>query len=152
MTIETRYAKLLKELNIPDDRYEHIVLYVTRMIIDYQGKIPDIIKEIPLNLKGNERYFTMFIVGNSSTPSFSNATEKEKEKFITNITNAMNLSEDKVMQITRFMADTMLGDIGEKHIPIIDIIKKVINSNFTDREKDYIIFMLGLILTSDIDM
>lgn len=143
------HTKILKALNIPDERYEFIVSYVTRMIIDYNGNVADILKEIPLNLKGNEKYFTVFVIGNASSPSFSMTNDKEREKFITDTANSLRLSKERTTLITDYMEDIILEEIGKKHVSIVDIIKKIIDSNFTYTEKDYIIFVLGLILTSD---
>lgn len=143
------HAKILKALNIPDSRYEHIVSYVTQMIIDYQGNVDDILKEIPLNLKGNEKYFTIFIIGNSSSPSFSTINDEEREKFITSIANSLKISEERTIFLTDYVANTIIEDIEKNRTPIIDIMKNIINGNFAEIEKDYIIFLLGLALTSD---
>lgn len=143
------HAKILKALNISDDRYEHIVSYVTQMIIDYRGNVDDILKEIPLNLKGNEKYFTMFIIGNSSSPSFSIINDEEREKFITSTANSLKISEERTISLTDYVANTIIEDIEKNHTPIVDTIKIVINGNFTETEKDYIMFLLGLALTSD---
>ena len=67
---------ILRELNIQDDRYGYIMSYVMQMIKDYNGYIVDITKEIPLNLKGKERYFAMFTVGNAFAPAFSSMNKE----------------------------------------------------------------------------
>lgn len=143
------HVKILKALNIPDSRYEYIVSYVMQMIVDYQGNVVDILKEIPLNLKGNERYFTMFVIGNSSSPSFSTINDEEREEFITNTGEALKINKERIISTTDYVANVILEDIEKNHTPIVDIIKRIINSNFTDTEKDYIMFLFGLALTSD---
>ena len=40
------------------------------MMKDYKGHPVDIIKEIPLNLEWNERYFAVFTAGNFLSPTF----------------------------------------------------------------------------------
>jgi len=87
----------------------------------------------------------MFVIGNSSSPSFSTIDDKEREEFITNTADALKLSKERTGLITDYMADVILEDIGEKRVPIVDIIKKIVNSDFTDIEKDYVIFILGLV-------
>lgn len=139
----TTYVETSKELNISIKRYEHIISYVMQMIEDYRGNVADIVKEISLNLKGNERYFTMFVMGNSSSSMFSKANYKEKEEFITNIADALKISQEKAESIMYHIRDAVIKDTKKD----VDIIKKVINSDFKDNEKDYMLFMLGLVYT-----
>ena len=54
---QVTYSDIAKELNIPRNRYDHIMSYVIQMITDYRANIADIIKEIPLNLKGERKIF-----------------------------------------------------------------------------------------------
>lgn len=144
----TRHSRMLETLNIPEDRYEHIVSYVTRMIIDYNGNVADILKEIPLNLKGNERYFAIFIIGNSSSPSFNELNDEEKENFMTNIADELKISEERYQFLMDFVSDIIRRNIGKRHIPVVQVIKNIINIDFTDVEKDFIIYTLGVVLTS----
>lgn len=78
------YEDIAKALNIQGNRYEYITSYMIQMIQDYRGDIVDIIKEVPLNLKRNERYFAMFILGNSSYPEFSGQDLKKRKVYHTN--------------------------------------------------------------------
>ena len=136
---------ILKELGIPNDRYIYIISYIQQMIKDYSGQPIDIIKEIPLNLKGNERYFAIFYVGNSFSSIFSDMDSKEKADFVVNMANALKLSDASVEITADYMSDTVRRQMKE-NIPAIEIIKGIINSKFTDMEKDYIIFVFGMIL------
>ena len=145
MNIEETINSILKGLNISNDRYIYIISYIQRMIKDYKGQPVDIIKEIPLNLKGNERYFAIFYVGNSFTPIFSEMDSKEKADFVVNIANVLKFSDESVAIIAEYMSDTVRRQMKE-NIPTVEIIKGIINSKFTDIEKDYIIFIFGMIL------
>lgn len=136
---------ILKGLNISNGRYIHIISYIQLMIKDYKGQPVDMIKEIPLNLKGNERYFAIFYAGNSFSPLFSEMDDKEKTDFIVNITDALKLDKERVAATADYMSDTIREQMKE-NIPTIEIIKGIINSKFTDIEKDYIIFVFGMIL------
>lgn len=136
---------VLKGLNISNERYIHIVSYIQRMIKDYKGQPVDMIKEIPLNLKGNERYFAIFYIGNSFSPLFYEMDDKEKTDFIVNITDALKLDKERVAATADYMSDTVREQMKE-NIPTVEIIKGIINSKFTDIEKDYIIFVFGMIL------
>lgn len=144
MSLPNIYADVSNTFNISRDRYEFISSYVQQMIIDYQGNVADIIKEILLNLKGNEIYFTIYMMGRSSSHIFSRSNDKAKENFITSIINALKLDQDRIGTISQFIEDTILKDIDEE-VPRVDIIKKIINSNFSNTEKDYILFVFGLI-------
>ena len=133
-----------RELNIPQDRLEYIMSYIMQMIEDYNGSVIDIIKEIPLNLKDKERYFAMFTVGNSFALSFYIMKEEDKEDFMTNIINVTKLNKERTDRIADYMMNKILKDF-DKNTPI-DMIKIITNETFTDSEKDYILFTLGLVL------
>ena len=136
------YKSILKELNISKDRYMHIIHYIQQMMIDYKLHPVDIMKEIPLNLKGNERYATMFIVGRSLSPLFYKMDDKEKTEFVVTIANALRFSEDRVAMIAEYM--TIIKEKMRKNAPV-DVIKMIINSQFMDTEKDYMLFIFGIV-------
>lgn len=136
---------ILKGLNISSERYVHIISYIQRMIRDYKGQPIDIIKEIPLNLKVNERYFAIFYVGNSFSPLFLEMDSKEKADFVINMANALKLNEERIAATADYMSDTIRKQMNE-NVSAVEIIKGIINSKFTSVEKDYIIFVFGMIL------
>lgn len=127
-------------LNISRNRYEYIVLYVTQMLKDYQGNVTDIVKEIPLNLKGKERHFAMHMIGRSSSSTFSRMSDEDKTTFIKDIMEALRISQEKAVPIIQDMANETSEEMKN-----IDTIKKIIDSNYTEIEKDYLLFMVGLI-------
>lgn len=140
-------STILKGLNISNDRYIYIISYIQRMIKDYKGQPIDIIKEIPLNLKGNERYFALFYTGASFTPVFSSMSNDEKTGFIVNMINILKFSDERVFLITEYISDKIRRQIKE-NISIVDIIKEIIyNNEFTDIERDYIVFIFGVAST-----
>lgn len=47
--------------------------------------------------------------------------------------------------VAEYMSDTVRKQMKE-NIPTVEIIKGIINSKFTDVEKDYLIFIFGIIL------
>lgn len=142
------HEDISKALNISNDRYEYLTSYMIQMIKDYHGDITDIIKEVPLNLKGKERRFTIFILGHSSYPNFSEQGDEEKEKFITSIIDVLKLNHERAKSIADDIANTILKDTKEgEEIPTIDIIKKIIDGSLSDIEKDYALFILGMMYT-----
>ena len=145
MEQQITYQDIAKALNIQGNRYEYIISYTIQMIKDYRGNVTDIIKEVPLNLKKNERYFSMFVLGNSAYPDFSEQDAGEKERFITNIIGAMKLNKERAESISEDIENTIIRDTKEgEDIPSIDMIKKIIDGNFKDSEKDYALFILGM--------
>ncbi len=149
MSTETKVIineSILKGLNISRDRYKYIISYIKQMIKDYKGHPTDIIKEIALNLKEKERYFAMFTVGSYLSPLFYEMNDIEKENFVTYIISTLKFNEEKVALITEYMSDTVRRQMQE-HVTITEVIKGIIKSKFTDTEKDYIIFILGMVLT-----
>lgn len=136
---------ILKGLDITNDRYTYIRSYIQRMIRDYNGRPIDVIKEIPLNLKVNERYFAIFYVGNSFASLFAKMDSKEKADFVINMANGLKLSEEKISATADYMSDTVRKQMSE-NVTTVEIIKGIINSKFTSVEKDYIMFVFGMIL------
>lgn len=140
------YLDMSKALGISKDRYEHVMSYIARMSRDYQGDILDIIKEIPLNLKGKERYFAMFIIGYSSSQPFSSINDERKEEFIVDIINTLKISQEMAGLVISDLKNRIPKEKTENaNVLIIDIIKKVIDGDLKDVEKDYVSFVLGLI-------
>jgi hypothetical protein len=117
-----------------------------RMTKDYQGDVADIVKEIPLNLKGKERYFAMFMMGRSSYPQFSSRNDERRADFIMIIIGALKISKEMAGLITFDIENRMLkSKEGYEDISTIDIMKKVIAGDLKDVEKDYTSFALGLV-------
>ena len=68
-------------------------------------------------------------------------------EFITNTTNAMKLNKERATLSTDYITYIIIENIGK--VPTVDIIKNIVNSDFTDTEKDFILFILGIILNID---
>jgi hypothetical protein len=145
-TEQVPYENISKSLDIPRDRYVHIVIYILRMLKDYRGDIVDVVKEIPLNLKGKERQFTMFVMGHSSSSVFSKMSDKQKANFMTDIMEVLKIGQEDAESVTNYMANETQENMKKNYVPtLVDIIKKIIDSNFTETEKEYLLFSLGLI-------
>ena len=138
------YIELSEQLKIPIDRFQYITSYVSQMINDYQGNVADIIKEVILNLKGNERYIVMYMMGRSSSQIFSKSSEGRQEEFINSILGALKINEEIIDQITIYILENLVREEEKHDIQTISIMRQIINSNFTDTEKDYILFTFGL--------
>lgn len=141
---EEEIIHIIKELNISKDRYVHIISYIQQLLKDYRENPVDIIREIPLNLKGNEKYFAIFVVGRFFSPLFYKMNDKEKAEFVIDIADALKFSDESIASITDYMI--IIKNEMLTNVPTIDIIKKIIDSKFTDIEKNYLIFIYGLIL------
>lgn len=147
ITIKTdTINSVLKGLNISNDRYRHILFYIERMIKDYKGCPTDIIKEIGLNLKGNERYFAIFFTGVTFSPTFLSMNTNNMTTFIVDMTTTLKFSNERVFILTEYISDKIRKQKKE-HIPITDVIKEIMyNNEFTNVEKDYITFIAGMSL------
>ena len=142
--MDTETELIIKGLNISKVRYTYIISYIEQVIKDYKGHPVYIMKEIPLNLKGNERYFTMFITGSLLSPTFYDTSYIEKTNLMENLFYALNLDKDTFSIIADY-TENIRKEIRE-NVPTVDILKKIIHSNFTDTGKDYILFIFGLLL------
>ena len=134
---------ILKGLDIPNDT--HIISYVQRMERENKGQPVDMIKEIALNLKGNERYLAIFYTGLSFSPILAEMNDIETYDFMSYLEKALKLDEKRRFEISDYMIGTIRAQLRH-HIADIDIIKGIINSKFTDVEKDYLIFVFGMVL------
>jgi hypothetical protein len=142
----TIYLDMSKALGISKDRYEYIMSYIAQMTRDYQGDVADIVKEIPLNLKKKERYFAMFIIGRYASSSFSSVNDERKGEFITDIIEALKISQEMAGLITSDIQNRIPKNTKENiNVSTIDIMKKVIDDDLKDIEKCYVAFVLGLI-------
>jgi hypothetical protein len=140
------YEDISKALDIPRDRYRHIVRYITQMLKDYKGAVVDIVKEIPLNLKGKERHFAMFTIGRFTSPSFSSIDDERQKEFITDIIDTLKISQEMAGLITSDIQNRIpKGKKGDINTSTTDIMKEVIDGDLKDVEKDYISFVLGLV-------
>lgn len=143
---QVTYENISKALDISRDRYKHIVRYIMNIMKDYQGDVVDIVKEIPLNLKGKEKYFAMYMMGSSSSPVFSKMKDMQKATFIKSIMEVLKIGQEEAESITNYMVNEDLENMKKNYVPTnIDMIKKIIDSDFTETEKNYLLFMLGLI-------
>lgn len=132
-------------LNIPLDRQTHIISYIDQMIRDYRGSTIDITKEIYLNLKGNEIYLAMFITGDRFSPLFNKMNDIERTDFLTLFADVLGFSDKTVGMMADYMKYKIKKEMEEK-IPVIDMIKGIIDSKFTEKEKGYMLFTLALVL------
>lgn len=135
---------IIKGLNISKDRYTYIISYIERAIKDYKGHPVYIMKEISLNLKGNERYFTMFIAGRSLSPIFYDTSYIERTNLVENLFYALNIDKGSFSIIADYVEN--IRKEKRENVPTVEVLKKIIHSNFTDTEKDYILFIFGLLL------
>lgn len=102
---QVTFEDISKALNISKDRYEYIVSYVRQMIKDYRGNATDIIKEVRLNLRGNERYLTMYMTGNSSSSIFLRSTDEQKSDFISSITNTLKFDQESKVSVVQHIVN-----------------------------------------------
>lgn len=142
--MDTETELIIKGLNISKDRYTYIISYIEQVIKDYKGHPVYIIEEIPLNLKGNERYFTMFMAGSLLSPTFYDMNDIEKTNLVENLSYALNFGKETLSIIADYMED--IRKEMRENVPTVEVLKKIIHSNFTDIEKDYILFIFGLVL------
>lgn len=138
-------TNIAQGLNIPMDRQTHIISYIDQMIRDYRDSSIDITKEIYLNLKGNEIYFAMFIIGDHFSPIFYRMDDLERADFLTLFADVLGFSNERVGMMADYMKDKLKKEMKE-NVPVIDMMKGIIDSKFTDKEKGYMLFIFALVL------
>lgn len=135
---------VIQGLSISPDRGIRIVSYVNTLMRDYENLPSEALKEIPLNLKSNEKFFASFVLGNRYAPIFIKMNTEEVETFLSGIAESLKIYEDKETEILDYLVDDVMGKMVEAKMNLPDIVKNMANSKFSDIEKDYIFFSYGL--------
>lgn len=138
-------AAIGESLKISVNRQMQIIANIGRMIKDYRNNPLNIYKEISLNLRGNDKYFAMFIIGNYFSEAFSTMDHEEQKILLADIMDSQKFSDDTASEIGDYLKNFINKALKEEK-RTIDIIKMVIDSNFGDKERSYIIFLFGLVL------
>lgn len=129
----------IEKLGLDVSSEKRIMDYVNTIRREY--KVPlDGIKEIPLNLKGNERYFAIFYYGTLYSKTFFKMTDEEKVIFLSYLIEEPKVRDDAIDYLTKDIISVGNG----AQFSIGDIIK-IINSEFTEKEKHYMLFSYGLL-------
>ena len=135
---------ILERLKISEDRFNHIMLYIGQMIKDYKGSPIDVIKEIDLNLKGNERYIALYATGSYFHNKFIKMSDVNQSEFVDSITDGLKISGERADKIQEYMMK-ITEEYFNKNISQAQVFQEVVNSQFSNTEKDFIIFTFGLI-------
>lgn len=140
---EITFSLILDGLRISKDRRRHIVSYAETLIRDYENNPADALKEIPLNLKSNGKYFASFVVGNHYVSITIDMDAQQIETFLSGIAEILKISVDKELEIIDYLTDDVMGKMVDAKLSLSDIIRNMANSKFNDTEKDYMFFVYG---------
>lgn len=140
---EITFFVILDELKISKDRGKNIISYAKTLIRDYENKPADALKEIPLNLKSNAKYFASFVVGNHYASMTIDMDAQQIETFLSGIAEILKISVDKELEIIDYLTEDVMGKIAEAKWSLSDIIRNMVNSKFNETEKDYMFFVYG---------
>lgn len=141
--IEIIFSMILDGLKISKDRGKNIISYAETLIQDYENKPADALKEIPLNLKSNGRYFASFILGNHYASMVIDMDTQQIETFLSGIAEILKISVDKELEIIDYLTNDVMIKMVDAKLSLSDIIKNMANSKFNDTEKDYMFFVYG---------
>ena len=106
--IVTIFAMILDGLRISKDRARSIISYTKILIRDYENNPADALKEIPLNIKSDGRYFASFIVGNHYASMTIDMDAQQIEAFLSGIAEILKISEDKELEIIDYLTDDVM--------------------------------------------
>lgn len=140
---EITFSVILDELKISKDRGKNIISYAKTLIRDYENKPADALKEIPLNLKSNAKYFASFVVGNHYASMTIDMDAQQIETFLSGIAEILKISVDKELEIIDYLTEDVMGKMAEAKWSLSDIIRNMVNSKFNETEKDYMFFVYG---------
>ncbi len=119
-----------------------ILNYVGHLLTDYPNNPAGALKEIPLNLKSNERYLAVFVLGNQYAPTFKDMQDEEMTEFLATIADEIDIGTDKIDPVLTYIVERVL-EMREQSI--IDVIKNILSSKFSEKEKDFILFSFGIL-------
>lgn len=122
-------------LTISDSRKDYIIDYI-RMASKGPEDVCNMLKEIPLNFKGNERYFSIYILS-LFVAHYSDQFKKEKQNnFLDDMwhdaAKCFDLDLDKLLNI--------LSELLKKG----DTLPDIINGPFKENEKMVLLFLFYL--------
>lgn len=120
--------------------------YINQLLKDYPNDPSGALKEIPLNLKGNERYLADFILGNYYSPMFKELKEDEMVEFLATIADEIDLGTDRIDAVLGYIIEDIITKMKGQHIT--KVIKTIISTNFSEKEKDYLLFAFGMLSRS----
>lgn len=136
-------SMILDGLRISKDRGRSIISYAETLIRDYENKPADALKEIPLNLKSNGKYFASFILGNHYASIVTDMNAQEIEDFLSGIAQILKISNDKELEIIDYLTNDVMERMVNAKFSLSDIVRNMENSKFNDTEKDYMFFVYG---------
>ncbi len=140
---EIAFSLILDGLKISKERGKNIISYAKTLILDYPDNPADALKEIPLNLKSNGKYFAAFIVGNHYASMTIDMDAQQIEDFFSGIAEMLKISEDKELEIIDYLTEDVMGKMADTKLSLSDVIKNMANSKFNETEKDYMFFVYG---------
>ena len=132
-----------KGFGLPFKKTSPIFNYIRRLLKDYPNDPVGALKEISLNLKRNERYLADFILGNYYSPTFKEMKESEMAEFLAQIAYEMDMGVDRMDVVLAYIIEDMIIKMREQSIT--DVIKTILSTDFSDKEKDYLLFSFGML-------
>lgn len=129
----------IEKLGIDSSTEQKIINYINTIYREYKVPI-DGIKEIPLNLKGNQKYFAIFYYGTLYSNVFFKMTDEEKRIFLSYIVEELKVSSDIIDYTIQHVIP-----VKDEKIFLTDIINSIIDNKFTEKDKYYMLFSYGLL-------
>ena len=134
---------ITRGFDLPFYKGREIFSYIRQLNKDYPNDPSGILKEIPLNLKNNERYLAAFTLGNQYAPIFKKMEEEEIIEFLATIADEIDIGTDKIDAVLTYILGNVIIKMREQ--PIRKVIKNIVSTTFSEKEKDYILFSFGML-------
>ena len=134
---------ITRGFDLPFYKGREIFSYIKQLNKDYPSDPAGVLKEIPLNLKNNERYLATFTLGNQYAPIFKKMKEEEIIEFLATIADEMDIGTDKISPVLTYIFEDVTIKMREQ--PIKKVIQNILSTSFSEKEKDYILFSFGLL-------
>lgn len=127
-----------ERMNVSNHRAQYIVDYI-KMVSKGPENFCDVLKEIPLNFKGNEKFFAVYVV-TLFIIHHSDKFKKEKQEIFLNdiwekAAKCLGLNMGKYLDIL---------SIFIKKDAKKDVLSEIINGQFEENEKIFLLFLFNI--------
>ncbi len=122
-------------------RVREIIIYIKKLMKDYNGSAADVLRDIYHNIIGHEKYLVVYILGKNFTEKI---VIEEQVKLVSDILQKLDISDEKFKSTTHFLDNIFEAEIIDRHVYPPHSIMKIMESEFEENEKVFMVFIYGL--------
>lgn len=128
--------------HIPLQQAKYLTEYLRKLMKDYKS-YTDVLRKIQIDIKGYQKYFVVYILAKNFKHIYSKMTEEEQSKFMVDLFDKLSLPTERAVDYIEFIGNISKEEVDQGLFPPWSL-KKIIESDFDDNEKDLLTFIYGL--------